>query len=151
MSAVSGNVSVLPAPTRAACLQAPCARRPGMLLVLATTQQVTGSWPIPCSPSRLSLLFQGPRGGICDKEAASPRAGLPGRVGRGDSHGGPVSCMRTSCSRGLVGGGVCPGSLVWPGVEPGLESKVLPSCHYKCQVAPAAGQATAQGLGLSLP
>lgn len=27
-----------------------------------------------------------------------------------------------------------PGSLLWPGVEPGLESKVLPSSHFKSQV-----------------
>lgn len=27
-----------------------------------------------------------------------------------------------------------PGSLVWPGVEPGLELKVLPSPHFKSQV-----------------
>lgn len=41
---------------------------------------------------------------------------------------------------------MCPGSLLWPGVEPGLKPEVLPSPHCKSRVVPDAGQATAAQL-----
>lgn len=45
-STISGNIRVLRAPMRAERLKVPCTYHPGMLLVLATTQQVTSSWAI---------------------------------------------------------------------------------------------------------
>ena len=79
---ILGNISVLPALMHAGHSQAPCTRYPGMLLVLATTQEVTSSWPIsPRSRAASTSSSRACVGPICGMEVPSPRGGLPGCVG----------------------------------------------------------------------